>query len=401
MTFPNVARWAACFLAGVGVGWILPKASPPSTAALPPQSAVSKTSLGTAASPQALTTSRVLAGDEPAAPTDPKSWNEQYDQLKSLREKQDFLANLLETEGKRPEAILDFLAKLPRNRLRDEAMQNALQLLGETNPVLAIKRIPELLSSVDAHNAYVGIGEIWGKKDPAAALSWASSQPPSEFASGMMEQIVSSGTTVDPQKMTTLLAGATFPKPEDRELAYRALAGVWAQTDPAGAVAWARQMANQTNLPAPVSSAYLNWATVDPAAAAAAVRNEKPEVLNQVLPELAHIYAENAPEEAARWASGLAPGPAQTEVARSVASAWAQSDAPTAMKWAMSQQGDLRQASLQAVSLQWTRANPEAFEKFAAQQSPESQTELQGILDNMRRPKQDKPRTRRPILSTP
>ena len=332
--------------------------------------------------------------------SEPKHWNAAYAELKTPKEQEAFLRDLVANHLTDAAVLLDFLEKLPVSRLRNGAIVETLQILAQNRPLSAIERIPRLLTGPDAHNAYVAAAEIWGRTDPKAALGWITLQPRSDFSAVMLEQIVSSGASDNARDVRDILTSTTFQTPQDRELAFRALAGVWAQSEPVEAIAWARQVATNTGSSEALSIGYLNWSTIDPAAASSSVLKEDGNFVARVLPEIAGIFASNSPEAAAKWTATLPATASKTAAVTAVAQTWAELNPGAAMSWAVTQPAETRSAAMLGTALKWSRMDVDGYKAFTETLSPQMQTELNTLLANASQPRRE-PLRNRPLLQRP
>src|SRR5262245_17676456 len=164
---------------------------------------------------------------------DAAEWATRFASLRSFREREQFLASLVETFGRnQPLKVLDFLASLPASRLRNAALEHGLTMLAESDAKTALELVGKYLQGFDAHNAVLEIAEIWAQKQPGEALQWANQNLNRSQRTALLEKMVASIAQNDPGHARELVAQLALQGP-DAQTATRALAGIWAQTDPA------------------------------------------------------------------------------------------------------------------------------------------------------------------------
>lgn len=311
------------------------------------------------------------------------AWMKAWAGLKRAQERQRFLTAVLATHGRRSmDEVIAFLSALPPSQLRNASMEQALLMVGESAPERALELVEEHLPGMDGANCAAALLEQWGALRPRDALRWAVKQSPVSRALDCVETVVAAAAQVDPLQTRDLVLGGVGLDPQQRALALKALAGVWAQNDPVAALAWAKAQHGNAGGEDIVSVAYLNWAGNDPAGAAQALLKEDAALAPAIAGELAGLWVRNDPAAAAAWLSGLPEVRAREEALQQVAGVWAQSDPQAALHWALqldsSEAG--RAGALQAAALQWIRFKPGALERYL-QLLPEGQRgEIQGLV---------------------
>lgn len=314
-----------------------------------------------------------------------QAWSAALRELTSPAERDRFLFSLNETLARsRPDEVIEFLRQLPPSISRSGALEHALGILAETAPEKALGLVGGLLQGMDANNAYVSIAETWGEIDPRSALAWAARQGDAALGQLAAENIVAAATRIDPAQARDAVAAAQDLSPEQRRLAVRAVAGVWAQTDGPAAIAYAKSAGSGDA----VGIAYLNWASKDPARAAAQAAGEDAETLAKIGPQIAGLWAHHEPQAAAEWLGKL---PVQAGAERAwgeVAGSWAQADPRGALDWAMTLPADgaARAAAVQSAATSWSRMSPDAFKQRLAALPPDARTEIEQALSGGRPP---------------
>jgi hypothetical protein len=306
-------------------------------------------------------------------------WQHTFQALTRPGDQEQFMMNLIEANMRQsPEKVLAFLEDLKPSRVRSAAIERALTIYAETEPENALKQAGRLLQGSEANNAYVEIAHVWGANNPAEALAWVSQQPENQLSFSVLENVVSAATQFDPNQMRSLINNGNLSDSQTG-LAARALAGVWSQTSPNDATAWAKEYAAKTGDSKALASAYLNWATQDPAKAVVALKTETGKFSSGLAPEIAEIWSSQNPKSAAQWATNL-PGDQRNTAIGNVAQTWASSDPEGALKWAASLSQDNRKTALQNIALRWSVSSPQAFEQKLATLPSNLQQELRSGL---------------------
>jgi len=340
---------------------------------------------GGAARPPAVRGKAAGGGPPPEATPagGPAEWLAGFNALGAPPDKERFLAELIEAEmRRRPQEVLAFLRALDASRLRGAAIERALGVYAEKSPEEAVKQAGLLLRGGERINALAGIAYAWGASDPPSAIAWIARQTDQKLAMPMLENMVSAAAQADPQNIRRLIEKDALLSGEQRGLAARALAGVWTQHAPQEAVEWAKGYSAQSGDARILATAYLNWATLDPAAAARALGTEDKAFSVGLAAELAGLWASQDPKSAAEWATSAAPEQQRGEALGNVADAWADSDPEAALEWAslLPRDDAGRAAALQGAALRWSLRGRDAFERKLAELPADLQEEIRGGL---------------------
>lgn len=171
-----------------------------------------------------------------------------------------------------PAAALHWAESLAPGKLRDEAIQQALNGATDLDPELAVQFA--LAQSDPAARAQGGQSAVsaWARRDPLAALAWTVRQPRDETFDRVRTALVRSIGTSRPELFGSLLEG--FSTPESRSLALQTLGSHLAHADPALACDRLLKLSLPDDLTGVLSSAVRAWQKTDPAAAAAFIEND-------------------------------------------------------------------------------------------------------------------------------
>ncbi len=148
------------------------------------------------------------------------------------------------------------------------------------------------------------IGEIWGRKDPKAALAWAAGLPPTSASRDMLKKISES----------------------------------WAKRDPAAALAWISHSEDKSLHPEVINTAIGTLAAKDLSAAMAQIEAlPADERSDATLAAALKNGAKTSPETAARLFQQLPEGTPRNEAALSICKALAATDPRNALDWLVHQ----------------------------------------------------------------
>lgn len=318
-----------------------------------------------------------------------QEWMASWEAFSRPPDREHFLQSLIESLGRqRPDEVLAFLKSLPASPARSHALTHELLVLAEASPARALTLTSETLQGIEAQNAQGAILEHWATVNPREALAWAASQPVAARSLEAVEQTVAAAAAVDPAQTRQLLESLQNLGPEQRQTAGRALVGVWAQSAPAAALAWAKAAAaSGTAAQDLVQIAYLNWAANDPATAAAALARNDPALLPTAAGELAGMWAQADPPAAAAWLLANPAAGGREPAIGQIAGTWALSDPTAAMDWArqIPPTDPARTEALRSASLFWLRSDPDAFQRHFSTLPAEVQREIGALTGQARR----------------
>jgi len=291
------------------------------------------------------------------------------------------------------------------NPERGDIINSLLTQLAETAPLEAIEQAELVGSLRGTQRAKVAILEIWGKNDPAAALTWAKASLSTESRNlrgslltalfrgygatnpkAALETAKTMGNTglVDARQTTRLMqevietqvrAGNVVDAKLSIELLddgstkdslLHELVGEWASFDPLSAAAYVESLGDSATTQ--IKSQLIGeWAESDPASAASWLSqlDESDPVVARAAADIIREWTRYDLYASAEWLNSL---PASPELDRAVASYTfraAQEDAATAMTWAESVTDDrMRTRIMQSVAGSWKEQDSEAFESY-------------------------------------
>jgi hypothetical protein len=300
---------------------------------------------------------------------------------------------------------------------RSRLIRDLLSQLAETEPVAALELASQIESLRDSARARVAVLEVWGRKDPAAAIAWANNalaDEPSHTRNSQLGAIYRGYAEKNPaaafqqtlaitdndrlknhllQEVITIqiesgglqaakLAVDLLADPEMQSSLRRELVDEWAKFDPKAAAAYVAKLGEDAD--SSLKSALVSrWAQSDPAVAAAWLSSldvDDPAIAS-ASSSIIREWTRYDLAASADWLNSL---PASPELDRAVISYTfraAEEDPKTAMSWAQSIEHDrLRTWTMERVASAWKNQDAETFKNFL--DNSELSTEQREKLEN-------------------
>lgn len=243
---------------------------------------------------------------------------------------------------KDPRAAGEIVRMLPAGDLQTSAAVDVARAYGVRQPADAItwsKTLPGVgLQRLALQTAV----EAWAGEDPAAAGKYVAQMEPGPAQMLAADHVARIAAATDPQK--AIAWAQTLPAGSARDFAMMSIASTWARREPAEAVQWASGLpAGETRMQA-LGSALSYWVLQDAAAAQKFVTGLKGELQIAAATALAPLLVQTNPKGAVEWARALpAPEPRDgalaatlrrwREVSPAAADAWLKtSNLPAATK---------------------------------------------------------------------
>ena len=315
---------------------------------------------------------------------------------------EDALLEIPKLSGEATSELLAQAFNLPASDpKRSRLIRDLLGQLAETEPVAALELASQIESLRDSERARVAVLEVWGRKDPAAAIAWANNAlagEPSRTRNSQLRAIYRGYAANNPaaafqqalaitdndrlknhllEEVITVqiesgglqaakLAVDLVADPEMQNSLRRELVDEWAEFDPQAAGAYVSTLGEDAD--SSIKSALVSrWAQSDPAAAAAWLSS-----LDVDDPAIARASSSIIREwtrydltASADWLNSL---PASPELDRAVISYTfraAEEDPETAMSWAESIEDDRRRTwMMERVAITWKEQNAETFKSY-------------------------------------
>ena len=241
------------------------------------------------------------------------------------------------------EAIARALLAQPAANERNAALIAVIEAVGRNNPARATTLLDGLPEPVLRARLALDIADTWAGKDPAAAARWlvtdgARFLDPAAAATPLLRALAQ-WAAFDPASATKFAAD----QPPDRGPVTRSLglaSRAWGQKDPSAALAWAQALAEtDQRRDLIIQSIWQGWSEQDPAQAATALGQQLyngGRIYTELAGTVAKAWAAVDPTASAQWAVTLPAGAARRNALYQVAVAWTQTDPAGASRWAVS-----------------------------------------------------------------
>lgn len=209
-------------------------------------------------------------------------------------------------------------------------------------------------------------------KDLTAALDRLLKDP----ASMTPEELAELAKQLDREQSQQLFAALSAIQGPQREKLMRALMGVWAEKDPAGAIASLHEMTPSPLGYSMMESALVSWGQKDPNAALKWLTEnrgvEPSSVYNERIRQVVAGWAEKDPSGALQYAMTMPAGTRaenaqQSRTVRLIAETMARNgDVSGALSlFSTMPEGDLRNTAMNSVAREWGHSNPQAALQWA------------------------------------
>jgi hypothetical protein len=303
-------------------------------------------------------------------------------------------------------ALLAEAFALPEDDYRRARMiRELLGQLAEAAPRDALAIAAQISSLRESERARISILEVWGERDPVAALAWAQTALANEPIRTQNRQILAiyeGYAKLNPQAAFTKALAMPASNSAEQRLQAEALEEIidtqiqngdllqaklqvelledgptktsllnelvdeWASFDPQGAAAYVESMGDAVS--ESVKTALLGeWAESDPAAAAAwlSAREVTEETLSRAATAIIREWTRYDMAASAEWLNAQPDSPSLDRAIMSYTYRAAQEDPANAMTWAESIDNEwMRNRMMQHVSGSWKTDDPEAFQNY-------------------------------------
>jgi hypothetical protein len=270
-----------------------------------------------------------------------------------------------------PVGAIEWIRSQEPSARRNELLRMALGQFAEDDPKGAAEWSLANLSGIELNNLLIRIAEQWARQDAPGAAAWFSALPATSERDAALETLLFRWSSENPQAAVDWLGKNSSTDSLDAILRYAAYAG-WAKTDPRGAVAASLESSRRFNDPGQFASTIANWATVDLAASSTwLLENVKDtDERAHAVSELSAIFAHQSPQAGLDWIQRLTPAEQPAALNR-LASAWAQSDPPSAAKWLGDHQPQgLDQETVTTLILGYLAADAKGFQQWQSTLPP-------------------------------
>lgn len=223
----------------------------------------------------------------------------------------------------------------------------------------------KLPAGVKRGRAMSSLIDIFAKRDPAAAFQFLQTLPKDQINDGAYFSIFSEWATRDPRaaasQVSAIPRGSVWSA-QNREYAIGQIAFHWAETDPAAALAWARQLPDAGTRSSAVNRAFDAWANFDPKAASAeALALPAGTIRSRNLGNLVQTISQHDVPAALHLIEQIPAGETRNNAVQSVVAQWAINDPAAAAAYAAAlPPGNAATSALLGVASQWARKDPRA-----------------------------------------
>ncbi len=224
---------------------------------------------------------------------------------------------------------------------RNAALGAVIEALGRNDPARAIALLDGVQVPVLRAHLAAGIAETWSASHPDAAARWlvtdgARFLDPAAAATPLLRALAQ-WSAFDPEAATKFAAD----QPSDRGPITRSLglaSRAWGQKDPQAALAWAQALpATDQRRDLIAQNVWQGWTEQNPAQAATALGQQLyngGRIYTELAGTVAKAWAGVDPNASAQWAVALPPGAARRNALYQVAATWTQTDPAGASRWA-------------------------------------------------------------------
>lgn len=228
--------------------------------------------------------------------------------------------------------VMDWVNRQPESRRR-HLSSLLYENVGKDNPEYALSFI-ELVEAGEFKELVMrALLEQWWRRDPAAALSWMSTQELPQALADLKSSLLSELMDRDPQEAGGLIRNMQ-PGHEKNSLA-RKYADLIAGTDIQAAAGWARSLDDADSYGIALTAVYEAWFQKEPdkkLIMEQVLFESDSELRDRLINEIALDIANNNPEELASVVERL-PESAQPDVAEKAVRFWKDRDRQQALQW--------------------------------------------------------------------
>ena len=197
-------------------------------------------------------------------------------------------------------AAFEQINGMPSGKDRNEAVQAAAYAVSASDARSGLRLAELLPAGLERNGAVSGICNIWGQKEPRAALDWLLSNTPSSLGGGGGLQEIVRG---------------------------------WAGSAPDQAIAWAQALPPGDNQNSATAALIGGLAASDVTRAESIFQQIPPEAQKLAVPVITRNLMQQGADKARAWAESLPAGPAQSDAFGFVAAGWSDQNPTAAAQW--------------------------------------------------------------------
>lgn len=246
----------------------------------------------------------------------------------------------------------------PSGYTRSSVQGALLRRWAELNPIAALEYARKARTRTFSQSSLAIVTYAWAENDFQAAMAWVNSLPQGREKQFALSGIINSVADKDPDRALKMLMAsprADGPYSGSSSQVFMVLA----QRNPVDAARKAASLPAGQLRSSAFSTIAMQWAAIDPKAAAAWAQTLSGQAQNQTLGSIASQWARNDPKAAADFAQSLESDSARKSMTGDVARTWAQSDAEAAVAWAQSLPNDeSRSNAMRQVLWEFVQSEP-------------------------------------------
>lgn len=239
------------------------------------------------------------------------------------------------------EAMAQTLLAQPPANDRNAALVAVIEAVGRNDPARATTLLDNVQEPVLRARLAANIAETWAGSHPDAAAHWLVTDGArfldAASAASPLLRALAQWAAFDPEAATKFAADL----PPDRGPVTRSLglsARAWGLKNPAAALAWAQGLpTTDQRRDVIIQSVWQGWTEQNPAQAANALGQQVysgGQIYTDLAGTVAKAWAGVDPNASAQWAVTLPPGAARRNALYQVAMTWTQTDPAGASRWA-------------------------------------------------------------------
>ena len=230
-------------------------------------------------------------------------------------------------------ATLEFLQTRKATRFESELQNLLIRRWAEFDAPTAAGWVEKTLTGSPRANALSGLAAVWTVQDPQAAEVWARQLPLAEERSAALLAVAYELNREDPPR--AMAVAVKLPASESRDEFIVQSAGAWATSASKEAVAWARQIQDETLRYRALAAIATGSADDDPAGAATLAAQSLPAGKEQddAVVGIVQRWVQKEPGKAAAWVAEFPTGMLRDTALETVVKLWADQDLAEAGKW--------------------------------------------------------------------
>ena len=271
--------------------------------------------------------------------------------------------------------VSNLIEQMPPGAGRDSAVNGLIARMTKGDPATAAQYLLTLPSGSARTKAVGNLASSWAREDAPATLAWLSQLPDDAAKKPLMRNAVEQLAERDPRAAVEYWLKAGLQdglSDKGRNLAK--LSWLWARQDPAAALAWARQIKDETVAGNVMSNVIGGIANTDPRQAADLVSQMSGSPQMNAATMVSELWARSDTRAAADWAMRLPNAEAQRAALGLVIQRWCEQDLVTVAGWLERlPAGPARDAAVTTYVSQAAGTDPESAASWAGTIADERQ----------------------------